>query len=178
MRRTSPYVVVTSTLALLACADSPTLPEDGVEAPALPGDAAVDAPGSVTVGGMVWFLSDRPPHWVYHWSGGAAQRLTVSRISEPVEVVWELVDVSGHGICAHSRVVNGRCPGGMLMHGEVPAGAGVSVEVDPVLALTPESPPLDYRLSVTLMDGREGSFEFTTYRPCTPDYPAPGEYCR
>lgn len=183
MHRIVTITVIAGTLGLVACSDSPTRPEELVEE--LVEQPRADEPGSLhpdelaeppaaseqpptdelRVWGMRWVLSDLPPHWVYYWSGGAARRLTVSRISEPAEVVWELVDVSGGGICAGARVVNGSCPGGALMHGHVPAGARVTVDVDPVLSLTPIPPPLSYRLSVVLMDGRQGGFEFTTYRP-------------
>jgi hypothetical protein len=179
MRRTATLFALASTLGLLACSDSPTNPSAPTGGPNVPPDVelpAADPPGFMRVSGLAWFLSDLPPHWVYYWSGGAARRLTVSRISEPANVVWEIVDVSGDGICANARVVNGHCAGGALMHGQVPVGARATVEVDPVLVLTPHPPAVRYRLSVILMDEREGSFEFSTHFPCTSDSPPRPNY--
>jgi hypothetical protein len=163
MRQITTVFALASTLGVVACMDSPTGPAELV-APS-PAPTVASPTAEFRVWGMRWITSDLPPHWVYYWSGGAARRLTVSRISEPAQVVWELVDSSGNGICANARIVNGTCPGGALMHGQVPAGAAVTVDVDPVLSLTPHPPERLYRLSVVLTDGREGSFEFTTYRP-------------
>jgi hypothetical protein len=178
MRRTPTLFALASTLGLLACLESPTDPStiEGVDVVPDVGLPAADTPGSAMVWGLPWFLSDLPPHWVYYWSGGAARRLTVSRVSEPGEVIWELVDVSGNGICSNAGVLKSYCPGGAVMHGQVPVGAKVTVDADPVLSLTPHPPPLWYRLSVILMDGSEGSFEFSTYFPCTSDSPSPPNY--
>jgi hypothetical protein len=92
-----------------------------------------------------------PPGYIYDWTDGRtdskAEVLTVTRLSDPEEVVWEIIDDSGSGI----RPV--------VLHGTVPEGATATVDVEP--NLTPGS-GTRYRVTVELKDGQTGSTEFTT----------------
>lgn len=120
--------------ALLGCSD-------GVPEPV--GPPNLEAEVAVTV--TSWHGD--PPSYVYAWSHGEAEVLTVTRLSEPEEVVWEIRYDSGRGI--RSGVV----------HGVVPEGAVVTVRREPLLM-----PGLGarYRVTVELKDEQTGSTEFTT----------------
>lgn len=120
--------------ALLGCSDGATEPV---------GLPNLEAEVSVTV--TSWLGG--PPSYIYDWSHGEAEVLTVTRLSEPEEVVWEIVNDSGRGIRSG------------VMHGVVPEGAVVTVLREALLM-----PGLGtrYRVTVELKDEQTGSTEFTT----------------
>jgi hypothetical protein len=109
--------------------------------------------------GIPWQTGQTLWHY-YHWREAAAgssfgelpaRRLTVSRLSYPQWVLWEIIDVSGQGFVA-------------AFHGAAPVGVVATVETGKWgIPLTKVS--ARYRVSVTLMDGEQEHWDFDTYRP-------------
>jgi len=125
--------------------------------------SSVDSRGGaeLAVATIPWISSQLEySSYIYRWWDGPggytneaarpARRLTVARLSDPAGIVWDIVDISGSGFAA-------------AWHGNVWSGVRAAVEADPFLPPTQVS--VLYRVSVTLMDGREASTEFDTYRP-------------
>ncbi len=83
----------------------------------------------------------------YTWPGGSAHSLSVMRTSDPTVIVWGLVGPAPLTTALTSPVV----------HGTIPAG-GVLPSSTEERVLTAG---VEYRVSVTLHDGRTGWTEFT-----------------
>jgi hypothetical protein len=130
-------VVLLSVLPL-ACGDvfSPSAPEGGKA-----------AEFQVSVQRIQWGSAGSPVYYAYNWTAGHASRVTVSRSTEPADVVWEIIDDAWGGIRSG------------VWHGQVPNGAVATVESEPLLLPDQGGP---YRVSVTLLrDGRTRSADFT-----------------
>jgi hypothetical protein len=160
MSRMTTRFALAASLGLLACSDSPT----DVTPPPDPDTR----PDEVRVWAEPWSPVGSPTRvWVYHWEGGAARRVTVTRITEPSMVLWEVVDSSGIGMCPGGNSGSrGDCPGGFLKHREVPVGAVVTVEATFGESWTSAPLPHRFLVSVELMDGRDGAGDFVVHIPC------------
>lgn len=81
---------------------------------------------------------------VYTWSAGPAFSVTVVRTANPSVVVWRLADPNNNDI---------RSP---LRHGDRPEGAFETVSRERTLTRG-----IEYRVTISLQDGRSGFREFT-----------------
>ena len=79
----------------------------------------------------------------YAWSAGPAFTIVVVRTAEPTVVVWRVADPNNNDI---------RSP---LTHGTTPAGTFETVSRERTLTRG-----IEYRVTVTLPDGRNGFREF------------------
>jgi hypothetical protein len=136
----SPFALLT--LVILACGDLPVVgtgPEGSV--------AVSDVEFRVSVQFLSWGSSVPIGSPFYTWTGGDASRVSVARLTDPADIVWEIVEAPGHGI------------GSGVWHGQAPGGATATVTTDPLL-LPGEG--ATYRVSVTLRrDGLTRSADFT-----------------
>lgn len=131
------------TLVLLACGDLSVVgtgPEGSVAAP--------DGDFQVSVQFLHWW----PPTWPpgghrYTWSVGDASRVSVARLTDPAEIVWEIVEAPERGIRSG------------VWHGQIPDGSVATVTTEPLLL--PGEGAM-YRISVTLRgNGLTRSADFT-----------------
>ena len=124
-------ILVLGGLLVVACGDSGTEPEDN-------NNNTVNGDFTVTVG------SGTTPQ--YSWNAGNAFSVSVVRTATPTTIVWGIA-TPGQGNIA-SPATHGATPGGA-----VPTAIG-TVE-------TTLTSGVEYRVSVTLLDGKTGWTEFT-----------------
>ena len=79
----------------------------------------------------------------YSWTVGGAFSVSVVRTAAPTTIVWGIADPFNKNIASPAK------------HGTVPGGAVQSANAEPTLTAGTE-----YRVSVTLADGRTGWSEF------------------
>jgi hypothetical protein len=135
------------TVVLMACGDLSVVgtgPEGSVAVP--------DAEFKVSVQFLAWGPSVLPGAYLYTWNVGDASRVSVARLTDPVEIVWEIVEASGRGI-----------PSG-VWHGQIPDGSVATVEAEPSLR---PGEGATYRVSVTLR--RDGQTRFADFTAASAD---------
>jgi hypothetical protein len=136
------------TVVLLACGDLSVVgtgPDGSVAGP--------DAEFQVSVQFLHWWPPSWPPgSYVYTWNVGDASRVSVARLTEPAEIVWEIVEASASGIRSG------------VWHGQIPHGSVATVTAEPVL-LPGEG--ATYRVSVTLR--RDGQTRFADFTAASAD---------
>lgn len=81
----------------------------------------------------------------YTWSAGPAFSVAVARTANPSVVVWRVADLDNGGVI--------RSP---LRHGDRPGGATETISRERTLTRG-----VEYRVTITLPDGRRGYRDFT-----------------